>query len=169
MLAALGEAAQAVLPEGTTIDIKPFSGGDSYKVYDQQIARINDEISKPIVGGTMISDDGSSRSQSEVHERNLDAKLGETDRRIVQFVVNSQLLPMMQFWGWDINPDTDKFLFDTSFEVSLKEHWDIVHAAMIQGYEVDQEWVSKTFNIPIVGRREPIQQQPAGFLSKNFR
>lgn len=104
MLSALGEAAQAVLPEGTTIDIKPFAGSDAYQVYDKQIERINTEIGKPITGGTMISDNGASRSQSEVHERNLDEKIAAADQRIVTFTVNGQLLRIMQAVGWDVNP-----------------------------------------------------------------
>lgn len=168
MLTTLGEAATAVLPEGTNIKIDPFTGGDSYKVFDAQIERINEEMSKPITGGTMITDSGSSRSQSEVHERNLDDKIAETDRRMVQFVVNNQLLPIMQYWGWNVNPETDKFLFDSSFELSLSEHWNIVSQVMNR-YDVDTEWVSKTFNVPIVGeRKQVLPDNSNGSLSGNF-
>src|SRR5690606_24150430 len=72
MLRMLGESAMAVLPEGTTLDIKTEARqGDPYNLYLQQ-AKYNDEqISKRLLGGTMVSDNGSSRSQSEVHERSL--------------------------------------------------------------------------------------------------
>ncbi|MDR0829654.1 MAG: DUF935 domain-containing protein [Prevotellaceae bacterium] len=167
MLVALGEAARAVLPEGTTIDIKPFAGSDSYQVYDKQIERINSEIGKPITGGTMISDNGSSRSQSEVHERNLDDKISQFDRRLIEFTVNGQLFPIMQMWGHNINPETDKFAFDDSFELSLKEHWDVINSALYH-YEIPEDWISKTFNFPITGKKE-MQQQPifAQLDSKN--
>lgn len=160
MLRTLGEAATAVLPEGTSIKIDPFTGGDSYKVYDEQIERINEEMSKPITGGTMITDDGSSRSQAQVHERNLDDKIAESDRRMVQFSVNNQLLPLMQYWGWDVNPETDEFQFDPSFELTLSQHWNIAYQAMQSGYELDEEWLSKTFSLKIVGRREPVVTPP---------
>ena len=131
---------------------------------------MDNELSKAIVGGTMNTDNGSSRSQAEVHERNLDDKIAATDRRMVQFVVNNQLIPMMQFWGWNINSETDKFLFDTSFELTLSEHWNIVNEVM-QRYEVEVNWLSKTFNIPIVGERKDnvSDTEPKGNLSKNFR
>lgn len=157
MLGALGEAARAVLPEGTTIDIKPFAGSDAYKVYDMQIARINDEMSKPIVGGNMITDDGSSRSQSEVHERNLD-KISWQDKQLMEFIVNGQLLGIMQAWGWNINPETDKFVYEYSDELPLKELYDIVHQ-INERYEVDMEWVAKKFSVPILGERK--QEFPA--------
>ena len=155
MLAALGESARAVLPEGTTIAVTPFAGSDAYRVYDAQIDRINAEISKPITGGTMVTDDGSSRSQSEVHERNLDDKLSEADRRMVAFVVNIQLLPMLAHWHHPVNPATDYFQFDSSFELDLTQHWSIVNQMITQGYEVDEKWLAQTFNVPITGRREP--------------
>ena len=165
MLRTLGEAATAVLPEGTSIKIDPFTGGDSYKVYDAQIERINEEMSKPITGGTMITDDGSSRSQAQVHEHNLDEKIAESDRRMVQFTVNNQLIPIMQYWGWDVNPDTDEFQFDPSFELTLAQHWNIVNQAMAY-YEMDEEWLAKTFSMKITGKRQTPAQAPG--LSSSF-
>ncbi|MDR0363773.1 MAG: DUF935 domain-containing protein, partial [Bacteroidales bacterium] len=177
MLEALGEAARAVLPEGTTIDIKPFSGGDSYMVYDKQIERINSEISKPLIGGTMISDNGSSRSQSEVHERNLDFKIGLRDKKIIEFIVNGQLIPMMHAWGWDVNPETDKFQYEATFELTVKEHWEVVRSAL-DYFDIPEEWISKTFNMPIDGKKERIpgffgkaipSVLPVGKFSENFQ
>lgn len=178
MLSALGEAAQAVLPEGTTIDIKPFSGGDAYQVYDKQIERINTEIGKPITGGTMISDNGSSRSQSEVHERNLDGKIASADRRIVTFTVNNQLMRIMQAAGWNVNPETDEFVFDTTVNLSLNQYFDIVSRLLEKGYPIPTKWISKTFNIPIDGEPKPLaapaspvtkaERKPGGFLA-NFQ
>lgn len=173
MLAALGESARAVLPEGTTINVTPFAGSDAYKVYDSQIDRINAEISKPITGGTMVTDDGSSRSQSEVHERNLDDKLSEADRRMISFVVNGQLIPLLNRFKYPFNPETDKFQFNQSFELSLTEHWNIVSQMITQGYEVDEKWLAQTFNVPITGRREPSidneQLTVDNAFYKNFR
>lgn len=153
MLAELGESARAVLPDGTTINVTPFAGSDAYKVYDSQIDRINAEISKPITGGTMVTDDGSSRSQSEVHERNLDDKLSEADRRMISFVVNGQLMPLLNRFKYPFNPETDKFQFNASFELSLTEHWNIVNQMIVQGYDVDEKWLAQTFNVPITGKR----------------
>jgi len=173
MLAELGESARAVLPEGTTIGVTPFAGSDAFKVYDQQIERINAEISKPITGGTMVTDDGSSRSQSEVHERNLDDKLSEADRRMIMFVVNGQLIPLLQRFKYPFNPDTDRFQFNQSFELDLTQHWNIVNQMIAQGYEVDEKWLAQTFNVPISGRRENVGVQPSlaadMSLYRNFR
>lgn len=174
MLATLGEAAQAVLPEGTHIDIKESSTGDAWQVYDKQIDRINSEISKALLGGTMVTDNGSSRSQSEVHERNLDDKIAEDDRRIVTFTVNDQLIPMLAAWGHDLNTETDEFRFDPSDELSLKEFWDVV-SGITDKYDVPDEWISKKFGVPVRARLEAKNTQSAataradkGFTA-NFR
>lgn len=151
MLAALGEAARAVLPVGTTIDVKPFAGADAYKVYDMQIERCNSEISKATVGGTMMTDNGSSKSQGEVHERNLDDKIAESDRKFIEFLVNDYLIPIMRVWGWSV-PEGSVFRYPDTFDLSLSDHWKIVSDAM-NHYELDDEWVSKTFNIPIKGKK----------------
>ncbi len=171
MLAALGESARAVLPEGTTMNVTPFTGSDAYKVYDAQIDRINAEISKPITGGTMVTDDGSSRSQSEVHERNLDDKISEADRRMVSFVINGQLIPLLNRFKYPLNPDTDKFQFNQSFELNLTEHWNIVSQMITQGYEIDEKWLAQTFNVPITGRKEIDNSQLTinDSLYRNFR
>ena len=167
MLQALGEAATAVLPEGTSLNIQPFTGGDSFQVYKAQIDALDNEISKAIVGGTMVTDNGSSRSQSEVHERNLDEKLAQADSRLVEFTVNDQLFPILEYWGYGISPKTDYFEFDRGSELTLKEHWDIVNAAL-QHYEIDQEWVGKTFDIPITGVRENTFPTDSFSAAKNY-
>ena len=67
----------------------------------------------------------------------------------------------MQYWGWDINPDTDEFQFDPSFELTLAQHWNIVNQALVY-YDMDEEWLAKTFSMKITGRRktpEPIPPQ----------
>lgn len=170
MLAMLGEAAQAVLPEGTHIDIKESSTGDAWQVYDKQIDRINSEISKALLGGTMVTDNGSSRSQSEVHERNLDDKIAEDDRRIVTFTVNDQLIPVLAAWGHDLNPETDEFRFDPSDELTLKEYWEIING-ITDKYDVPEAWVSKKFGVPITGRKEikePAQSALTAQADKGF-
>lgn len=148
LLASLGEAARAVLPSGTTIDVKPYAGSDSYKVYDMQIERCNSEISKVIVGGTMLSDNGASQSQANVHERNLDDKIAEGDRKFIEFIVNGKLFPLLRANGFSI-PETSRFRYMDSFDLDLEKHWKIVNEAMQRGLNIDTDWISKTFNFPV--------------------
>jgi len=159
---ALGQAAQAILPEGTKITIHDQAQkGDPHKVFLEQITVSNEEVSKAIVGGTMVVDSGSSRSQSEVHERTLDYKIAESDRRMVEFFVNGKLIPLLRTYGFKFT-DTSAFEFDRTESLSLSAHWDIVNEAL-SFYDVDEEWVSTTFNFPITGKKQGVPGAlPAG-------
>ncbi len=154
MLQQLGEAAYAVFPEGTQIDFKDAEKRDTYEVFNQKKKANNEEISKAIIGGTMVSDDGSSRSQSEVHERNLEERIAPMDRRDISFFVNDQLLPLLAMHGISFTDD-DKFVFELNQEIEVTEHWTIVKGLMDEGYEVEESWLSKTFNVPITGKKKP--------------
>ncbi len=172
MLDALGQSATALLPEGTTITIHDQSTkGDPYKIFQEQIKTSNEEVSKRILGGTMITDNGSARSQSEVHERTLDQKIAESDRRMIEFFVNGKLIPLLRVWGYPFS-DNDQFVFDRSEELNLSDHWKIVYEAS-ETYELDQEWVSNRFNLQIVGPKiQPEAQPPLNpkkGLSANFQ
>lgn len=156
MLKKMGEAAQAVLPAGTTITVHDMANaGNPKAVYESQGNFHDNQISKRILGGTMVSDNGSSRSQSEVHERTLDEKISVADQRFARFVVNDQLFPILQSLGFPFDNTKMKFQFDETEELSLTEHWDIVSDA-VDKFEFDEkgiEWIAKTFNIPIIGRK----------------
>src|SRR5690606_22031431 len=103
MLTQLGEAAHAVFPEGTTLEIKEANRTDAYMVFDKYIERNNEEISKAITGGTMVSDNGSSKSQSEVHERNLEERIAPADRRHITFIINDELIPLLNAHGYNFS------------------------------------------------------------------
>jgi len=166
-LSKLGQAAQAVLPEGTKITIHDGNTkGDPHNVFKEQITVTNEEMSKRILGGTMITDNGSSRSLGEVHERTLDFKIAESDRRMIEFAVNNKLIPLLQTWGFKFN-EGDRFVFDRSEELGLKEHWEIVSGAL-QHFEVDQEWIGRYFNIPVIGKKTTPVAGGNG-ITANFR
>jgi len=153
MLSKLGEAAQAIFPEGTSIDIKNDGSKDAYQVYDKQIERTNSEVSKQIVGGTMVTDNGSSRSQGEVHERTLNDTVAEADRLEIECLVNDIVIPKLISWGFPLS-ENDKFSFDRTKKIPAKDLWKIVKELIDKDYEIPNEWVSKTFNIPITGRKK---------------
>src|SRR5690606_27684891 len=99
-----------------------------------------------------VSDNGSSKSQSEVHERNLEERIAPADRRHITFIINDELIPLLNAHGYKFSED-DFFTFDVSQEMTIEKHWEIVNGIMNR-YEVDQIWLSKTFNVPIVGERQ---------------
>lgn len=163
MLKKMGEAAQAVLPHGTTIEVHDMANaGNPKAVYESQGNFHDNQISKRVLGGTMVSDNGSSRSQSEVHERTLDEKISVADQRFARFVVNDKLFPILQSLGFPFDNTKMKFQFDETEELDLTEHWKIVSDA-VDKFEWDDkglEWIAKTFNLPKLGRKAVIPPVP---------
>lgn len=115
---------------------------------------------------------------SEVHERTLDEKIAESDRRSIEFFVNGKLIPILRLWGFKL-PDTATFLFDRTEQISLMDHWKIVNEAM-QTFEMDQNVIADTFNLPITGIKsasaavqtglKPVSGKPASAsLAENFQ
>jgi len=169
MLSQLGQAAQAVLPEGTKITIHDSATkGDPYKVFQEQIKTTNAEMSKRVVGGTMLSDDGSSLSQSEVHERNLE-KIAFEDAADLEFAI-TELLPILNNFGFNF-AEGDEFIFDNSEELSLLDLWKVVNEGNMW-YDIPEDFVSRKFGVPINGKKQqvqPVQPAQSGGLAANFR
>jgi SPP1 gp7 family putative phage head morphogenesis protein len=93
-LAALGSNGWAILAAEDKVTLLEQVNGDPYKIYQEFIKTNDEQISKLVIGQTMTADNGSSRSQGEVHERVLDAYV-EADMRWLSFVVNKQLIPFL--------------------------------------------------------------------------
>lgn len=154
MLQQLGEASTGVFPNGTTIDFKEANRTDAYQVYSEFIKMNKSEISTAIVGGNMITENGSSRSQSEVHERNLDDKIAVADKRFIKFLVNDQLFPLLINQGYSFFKEGDTLEFDQSHNLELDKFWTIVSGMIEKDYEPDMEWMAKTFSVPLTGKKK---------------
>lgn len=156
MLLGIGESGVATFPHGTEVKYQEANRTDAYNVYLQFIQSNANEISKQLVGSTMLSDQGSNRSQTEVHERSLDFRIAQTDKRMIQFIINDRLFPLLQKHGYNISED-DFFEFKiVEQEADLKEMWEITNGLLDKGYEVEQEWISKTFNIPLESKKKAL-------------
>lgn len=169
MLQQLGEASTGVFPMGTTIDFKEANRTDAYQVYNEFIKMNKTEISTAIVGGSMITENGSSRSQSEVHERNLDDKIAVADKRFVKFLVSDQLFTLLINQGYKFFKEGDTLEFDQSHGLALDKFWTIVSGMMDKDYEPEMEWLSKTFSVPLIGKKKssfkPIAEHVSIFQS----
>ncbi|MGG7468691.1 phage portal protein family protein [Chryseobacterium arthrosphaerae] len=168
MLLNLGQASVGTFPTGTDIKFQEANRQDAYQVYMQFMQANSNEISKVLVGSTMLSDQGTNRSQTEVHERSLDNRIAQADKRKIQFIVNDQLFPLLRQQGYNINDD-DVFEWKTAEqESSLTELWTITNGLISNGYEVQQEWISQTFNIPIEGKKKTLSSDSGANIAAGF-
>ena len=108
-LLALAEASVGVFPEGTTIKFDEANRTDAYNVYSKFIEHNSNEISGVIVGSNTLGSNESNRSNTEVHERSLDYKISQADRRDISFTVNDELMPLLKLQGYNYISDDDVF------------------------------------------------------------
>lgn len=152
MLKKMGTAGYGVFPDGTNIEFIADGQRDAYQVFDAQIERCNSEISKAINSVTMLSDDGSSRSQSEVHFK-VNDKIVQSDSEDFESFVNDTLIPYHLIpIGYTFGVD-DVFEFDDTESLGKKDQWSIVEG-ILREYDVDPQYIEKTFGIPILGKKE---------------
>ena len=152
-LLSLAEASVGVFPEGTTIKFDEANRTDAYMVYSKFIEQNSNEISGVLVGSNTLGQNAANRSQTEVHERSLDYKISQSDRRDIAFNVNDRLIPMLKMQGYSYISDDDIFEWiESKEEIDLLQFWTIAQGIM-QDYEVEQDWLAETFNVPIVGKK----------------
>lgn len=153
MLKGMGAAAYALFPEGTTIDIKESTRGDAYNVYDRRIERCNSELSKGILTVTMTMDNGSSHSQSEVHERMLENLINK-DATFLRDIINWQLLPQMLKHGFPVKG----YHFEWDESTTYTPEQQLAYERFIAGsYDVDVKYFAEKYNIPAVKKEDTEQ------------
>ena len=163
----LGEAGTGVLPTGADIKIHSLANaGNPEKVYLEPMQFHDKQISKRFLGSTTIIDESSNRSQTEIHKEILDDKITTDDKRFISFIINDKLFPILQNLGFPFNNETMLFQFDETEDLTLTEHWKITYDALNK-YDLDIDEVRKTFNLPIIGKREDIKKE--GEFSANFQ
>jgi len=165
-LLSLAEASVGVFPEGTSIKFDEANRTDAYNVYSKFIEQNSKEIAGVIVGSNTLSESANNRSQTEVHERSLDYKIAQADRREIAFTVNDILFPILQNHGYTYISDDDVFEWiESKEELDLEKYWTITQG-LLQHYEVDPEWISQTFDIPILNERMRAREEDASLSSE---
>lgn len=166
----LGEAGSGVLPNGTDIKVHALANaGNPEKVYMEPAKFHDNQVSKRILGSTTMVDEGANRSQTEVHEKTLDDKISLSDKRMIMFAVVDQLFPIMKNFGLPFDRENMAFQFDETEDMSLSEQWKIT-AGALEHYELDEQEIGKTFNLPIKAKKEKASfNQATASFSANFQ
>ena len=155
----MGSAFWGLFPDGTEIEIKESSRGDAYNVYDKRVDRCNSEISKGILNQTMTIDAGSSLSQSETH---LDVfeNVVKADQKMLANNVNDHLLPFMLMHGFPVGGL--RFEWDEAAAFTPSEQREM-ERVLLEYYEIDPQYFTDKYNVPISAVREKKTQPDAFF------
>lgn len=151
MLKKMGAAAWGMFPDGTEIEIKETTRGDAWMVYDKRVERANSEMSKAIVHQTMTTDNGSSKSQGEVHLK-IQGKVIEYFARSLRICVNDQLIPFMIRNGFT-GLDKAKFKFDETIEYTVEEQLKI-EELLLKYFDIEPKYFIEKYNVPVVQKKE---------------
>ena len=157
MLENMGRNAFGVFDKDDIIEFVRDNKTDSHNVFNELVERVNGELSKLFLGSTMTMDDGSSRSQSEVHERTSGA-INKEDAFFILSQVNDILIPFLNAnHGFKI---TGRFIFDDTENTSKTEQFKIDAELVKLGYNVPKEYFTETYGTPIDEKIEPEPLDP---------
>jgi len=159
MLRNMGRAAYAILPPGATNfqyhQPQTFQQG----VFAGMIDFPNAELSKLVLGQTMTTEDGSSRSQAEVHER-VSEKYTKADKMYVRNLIMWELWDKLLLHGYPCAGF--EFKWDETEQLTKKDQWEIVAGIMQHsGYRVPAKYIVDTFGVEVEEKPvEPLATTP---------
>lgn len=135
----MGSAPYAVIPEGASIEFVDNNQTGKSEVFSKLIEFCNSEISKQYVGQTMTTEDGSSRSQSEVHKE-VEEELNLSDMIEMEFMLNWQFVPKLRNIGYNI-PE-GKIHFDQTKALPIEKRIEIDMKVSEKVPYPDEYWYS---------------------------
>jgi len=143
---AMTTAAYAVIDLEDEIEFITPSTGAGYKTFEDFIEAADKQISKALIGSTMVVDEGSSRSQSETHLKNTNAFIVGYSRFVENFV-NDELIPKMAKVGFPITTN-DKFHYE-HIEKLTKKEWAEIIAIISSTHDIPKDFITEQTGIPV--------------------
>ncbi|WP_340112629.1 phage portal protein family protein [Maribellus mangrovi] len=146
-LSEIGSNPRAAIPKETDLEVKENKSSGSNTLYKDLKDACNEEILIAVLGNLMTTLDGSSRSQSEVHQETQE-EIAKNDRRFVRRILNRKLVPLLLKRGYPVaggyfsfpeqgeNTTTDQLI---ERGIKLKKEADVY---------VDDDWFYETSGIP---------------------
>ncbi len=138
----LGQSGATVIEEDSDrIESLETKKTDAHKLFLEAIELCNKEISKLINGQTMTSDDGSSNKQATVHLITQDQITFHDKKQILNFL-NTVVLPNLRLFNYDIPENYSIGIIDSK---DPKEQMEFDKVMMQSGYNLDKEYLTKTY------------------------
>lgn len=136
-LAAIGSNPFAAVPKGVNLEVHASNSG-SGDTYDNFTDKCDKQMLIAILGNTMTTIDGSSKSQGQVHQETQEARFKRI-RRYTQRVLNSQFLPLLIKRGYNVAGGYFSFP-DAGETISTKERLEMGLSMRAADLPVDEDW-----------------------------
>lgn len=119
---------------------------DSYQVFLEKISSVNAELSKLILGQTMTTEDGSSHSQANVHQKTLDS-ISQADLNLSLQWLNHKLKPVLIAHGYALSEEDTIDVFE---QANPQDRIKIDIPLLQAGYKLSDDYIEKTYHVELV-------------------
>lgn len=147
----LGTNAYGVFTKNDKVEFLGTNRTDAYKVYDEFVNYVDEQISKVIFGQDVVNNN-TGRVVGTVGE-NVANMYGDNDARFIKALVNDRLFPFMDNLGFSWKGYS--FEWDTTEKLSLKDKSEIDERISRMGFDIDEKYISETYGVP-VKKKEPV-------------
>lgn len=165
MLRDMGNASWGVFDTDDQLQFVSPSGTSTSEPYMSMVDMANKEISKLFLGQTMTTEDGSSRSQAEVHE-NTKLAIMEMYYRKVEDAVNLKLIPLMQRHRLITSAPVFEFMWSEK-DMTQTEKIDAV-SKLAPYFDFDPEYIEEFLGIKVNTRVVSIPGSPLNRLKQYY-
>jgi phage gp29-like protein len=132
-----------IRPKGTSLTLHDTNQAGKSEVYENFVRICDEQISKIFLGQTMTTDDGSSRSQSEVHAGEQNSlKVARNIR--TEYILNEDLKPRLLAQGYPVTKG--RFGYAELNKLPLDKLIDVVMKAA-RMVDVSPEYIYQTFGV----------------------
>lgn len=136
-----------VVPKGADVEFVEANKSGASDTYDKFDDRMEKGISKLIVGQTMTTEDGSSRSQGEVHERVAQA-IAQSDRLFITKLFNGRVREMLIAQGFPEAANGEFQFIDEEATISKKDRLTMDIQIHEKVGALKREYFEEEYNVP---------------------
>lgn len=159
----IGTAGFGILPSGFDIEFIEAAKSDPYKIFQEAINVCNQELSMRVLGTPESTDSRGSFAREKVnYDRHHDVAFA--DLRFVEFVINDEILPLLNMWGYDL--DGIRFEFDPSASLKLADSQLEIDLALMHHFSISPEYFKETYGVPVEEKVEAVPPTPAPIEKK---
>lgn len=143
----LGSSGYAVLDPSDEVEFTGTNRIDAYKVYDEYIKYIDEQIAKCIFGQDVVSNN-TGRVVGSVGE-NIANLYGKSDAKFLQRCVNDQLIPFLSLHSIGGFSENDLFEYDATEKISLKERAENDLKIAQMGFRHSEKYINDTYGTDV--------------------
>lgn len=143
----MGGAGFAIIPEGTSIEFPTTNYGSGQAgIFKELIQLCNEEMSQIALGGTMTTEDGASKSQSETHKDGENEIIASRLKKILKFL-NGPFRERLQMFGYAEAAD-GHFQLQDSEVIALKDRI-LIDEKVAAQVEIKPDYWYEKYGVPM--------------------